>query len=226
MDISALALKIIIILIPGIISTNIYRKLTFRANPIDNFKDGLSAIVLGVFSYVMLQFAFNLKIFLSNMCFQTQKSFVILNTFENISLTNNIPYKEVFYSSLVSIFVGFVAAFVDNKKIINRMGGCLKVSNKFGEENLYMKFLNSPDIDYIYIRDTLNKLTYFGYVESYSESENFKEIVLGNVSVYNYPECDFLYDVDKIYLCFPVNSVIFELAKDANNGTEADKTSD
>jgi len=223
MDITELTLKLIILLIPGIISANLYGKLTFRSKPKDSFMFILTAIVLGVLSYLSLQIIQDCKVlFLNEVCCY-KREFITLDAFENIGSTSAIPYSEVLWSSILSVVVGFIAAGIDNWKIINRLGSYFRLSNKFGEENLYMKFLNSPDVEYVYVRDIPNNLTYFGYIESYSETENFKEIVLGNVSVYDYPDSNLLYDLEKAYLCFPANNIVFELAKNIDNGTEAQK---
>ena len=51
-----------------------------------------------------------------------------------------------------------------------------------------------------------------------SENNKFKEIVLEEVTVYNYPNSEKLYDVESIYLCFSKDNIIIESAKLKENG--------
>jgi hypothetical protein len=220
MNISELTLKLIILLIPGIISANIYGKLTFRSKPKSNFMFTLTAIVFGIISYLMLQITCNIYTFCNNLFSCHSSNYNNLSTFKDISGTSIIPFSEVLWASCYGILIGFIAAGIDTKKIINLIGNKLSLTNKYGDENLYMWFLNKPDIDYLYVRDIVNKITYFGYIDSYSETEGFKELVMGNVSVYNYPDSELMYEVDKIYLSLPVNNIVFEFPKTIKNGTE------
>lgn len=221
MNISELTLKLIILLLPGIISANIYGKLTFRSKPKSNFMFILTSIVFGVASYLSLQVFVSIPVLFKNTLYGQRLNYDVLNTFKDLNGTNAIPYLEVIWGTLLGIAIAFIAAGIDHKKYINRLGNLLNLTSKYGDENLFMKFLNSPEIDYVYVRDIANKLTYTGNIDSYSETEEFKEIVLGNVEVYNYPESELLYSIDRIYLCLPSNSVIIELANNKNNGTEA-----
>ncbi len=180
----------------------------------------LTSIVFGVAAYLCLQIIVSIPILCKNIISDQKLDYNILETFKELSGTNSIPYVEVIWATMLGIVIGFIAAGIDHKKYINRIGNTLKLTNKYGDENLFMKFLNSPDIEYVYVRDIANKLSYSGYIDSYSETESFKELVLGNVDIYNYPDSELLYSIERIYLCLPVNSVILELANHKNNGTE------
>ena len=185
MNVSELTLKLIILLIPGIISSNIYGKLTFRPKQKSNFMFTLASIIFGIVSYLSVQLLFIAITFLKNLNSCHYLNYDILDTFKNLSGTASIPYLEVLIASIFGIFIGFIASGIDNAKIINNLGRFLKFTNKYGDENLFMKFLGSKEVKSVYIRDIANKLTFSGYIESYSETEKFKEIVLDSVSVYD-----------------------------------------
>jgi hypothetical protein len=51
-----------------------------------------------------------------------------------------------------------------------------------------------------------------GYVVSFSETDEFKEIVLSNVSVYSYDQSELLYEISEIYLSLPKDDIIIESA--------------
>jgi len=148
----------------------------------------------------------------------------ILKTFSDIGSSQTIPYSEVIYSSGISVLLGLLITKIDNDKILNKFAKKYNISNKYGEDNLYSHFLNSPDIEWVYVRDLANSLTYLGFIKFFSENEDFKELVLEQVIVYNYPDSEELYQLERIYLCLPKDKIIIEQAINANYGEEASTT--
>lgn len=226
MEISGLTLKLIFLLTPGALAATIYKRLTVRHKEQSDFMFVIISIMLGMFSYLLLQILTYVYDFVINLFLlpcNRHRNYEVIRTFSNISDSNIIPYSEIIYASIISIFLGFVITKVDDSKIINSIARRFKVSNKYGDENLYSYFLNSPDIEWVYVRDIENSLTYLGSVKAFSETQEFKEIVLIQVTVFNYPNSEELYDLERIYLCFPKDKVIIEQAKINSNGKENNK---
>ncbi|MEP4780542.1 MAG: hypothetical protein ABJZ18_06185 [Algibacter sp.] len=123
-----------------------------------------------------------------------------LTIWNNLNNASSIPYKEVGFASIFSIVISFIASLIENRKVINRIAGFFGISAKYGDENLYSMFLNSKDVEFIYLRDIKNQLTYHGWVKSFSETENISEIRLCDVAVYNYSDSELLYEVEEVYL--------------------------
>src|SRR5699024_9747305 len=176
---SELTIKLIIVLIPGAISTLIFGKLILHKTW-SNFQFTLFSILFGTVSYLLLQFWYNSRGFLYT------KSVSELTIWNNLNDASSIPYKEVGMASFISITLAFIVAKIENDKYINKFAQWLKISQKYGDENLYSMFLNSREIEYIYLRDMKNQLTYHGWVRSFSENDNIAEIRLSDVAVYNY----------------------------------------
>ena len=65
--------------------------------------------------------------------------------------------------------------------------------------------------NYVYVRYIKHNLTYLGNVLSFSETDEFKELVLSNVSVYSYDKSELLYEVGEIYLSLSKDDLIIEL---------------
>lgn len=209
MEISELTLKLILLLIPGSLACIIYERLTIHKQW-TSFKFITNAILFGSISYLIAEAIFS--ICNSDTSF---KSF-----WENLP-TKDIPYNVISKASLISIFVGFAATGIDHYKLINRFGKLIKLTNKYGDENLYSYFLNAKEVEEIYVRDIQNKLTYHGLVNSFSETDEIKELVLLDVVVYDYETSEKLYSLDKIYLSKSKENLIIELPYKTNdNGTE------
>lgn len=95
---------------------------------------------------------------------------------------------EICVAVFVSVLVAFFASWTINFKLFNKIAQKLKVSTKYGDENLYSYYLNAEEIDWIYVRDPKNGFTYQGRVVSHSENDKVQEIVLSEVSVYSYSD--------------------------------------
>ncbi len=202
---SELTIKLIIILIPGAIATLIFGKLILHKEW-NSFRFVLYSILFGIVSYLILQLVINgLNLFRDNKLPE-------LTIWNNLNNASSIPYKEVALASAFSIAIAFIVSLVENKKYINRIAGFIRVSSKYGDENLYSMFLNSKDVEYVYLRDIKNQLTYHGWVKSFSENENIAEIRLSDVGVYNYSDSQLLYEVGEVYLSLNKQEIIIELA--------------
>lgn len=198
MTLSALALKLILILVPGGLATLILEKLTtyLKWEP---FKFIINSILLGGLSYLLSDLIF--YIFYA----EDIKKFWLTFT------SNNIPFWEIIRATGVAIFIGFLASWIENKKMLSRFARKLNIADKYGEENLYSYFLNSKEVTEVYVRDIANNLTFYGIVDSFSENEQINEITLRDVSVYRYDDSAFLYEMPKVFLSRPKSSIFIEV---------------
>ena len=216
MEISELTLKLIIILIPGAIATVIIDKLTIHKEWLP-FKFVVNSIILGIFSYLTLQLFENFLVFIHNIFSNQVIAYTNLTIWNTLEDSKNIPYKEVIYSAICGVFVGGIGTLFENIRVINKIGKKLKLTNKYGHENLFSYFLNKKETGYVYLRNFKNDITYLGYVKSFCETETTSEIVLADVSIYTCESSEFLYEIDEIYLSFPKTEIIIEKAKNNTN---------
>lgn len=204
MEISELTLKLIIILVPGALSSIIFEKLSIHKTWTP-FQFVSKSILFGATSYILAQLLFN---------FNGEDS--ELNGFWDNLASEKIPFTVVIKASICSIILAVICIALDYYKVINKIGKCIKITSKYGEENLYTYFLNASNVQQVYIRDIENKITYHGYVDAYAETDNFVEITLYSVKVYEYITSEFMYDVDRIYLSRTKNNLIIEVPETLN----------
>ena len=210
MEISELTLKLILLLIPGSLACILYERLTIHKQW-SSFKFITNSILFGAISYLI-----------AGVIYKSDESFTLF--WDNLP-TKDIPYNVILKSSIISIIVGFVSTGIDNYKLINKFGKYIHLTNKYGDENLFSYFLNAEDVDEVYVRDITNKLTYHGFINSFSETDEIKELVLLDVVVYDYETSKELYSLDKIYLSKSKENLIIELPyKTKQNGTKTGKT--
>lgn len=204
-----LVVTLIVILMPGIIATVISDKITIHSKW-TSFKFSLYALVLGVFSYIVLQFIYyGIDVFSAEKIAGLHWSHLqIWKAFygENPA----VPAAEVAFAMLLSFPVAFIASYSINHKIFNKIAQALRVSAKYGDENLYSYYLNAKEIDWLYVRDIENNLTYQGRIVMYSETETMQELVLSEVTVFRYEDSEELYSVPTIYITKEIGRFIIE----------------
>ena len=212
---------LVVILIPGIIAAIISDKITVHSKW-NAFKFGLYAMILGLSAYAGLQLFFYV-VDLFKACSFNIPSWSHLNVWSSaISENHKIVASEVVYAAILSLPTAFFASFLINYKIFNKLAKRLKLSSKYGDENLYSYYLNAKEIDWVYVRDIENNLTYQGRIESYAENDRMQEMVLYDVTVFRYQDSIQLYSVPTIYLTkemgkFIIEAIPKELLGEAND---------
>lgn len=207
-----LAVLIGLISFPGLIATVICDKLLVHAERWNSFKYGIYTFILGVSSYVGLQF---LTWITSLACRRLPflSDSVTLGLWETLSTGENLNFSEVAWATGLSPIIALAIVYFVNKKHMIRFAQKLGISNKYGDENLFSYFLNSPDVIWVYIRDQSAGFSYMGAVRTFSETKEVQEIALTDVTVYSYEESILLYKLDSIYLSKPIGAFIIESPK-------------
>lgn len=200
-----LTIKLILILLPGAIATIIFGKLILHKEW-DSFKFGLFSVLFGIFSY----FIFQLYILFFNIF--KEREFSDLSIWGDLTDAKSIPYGEIIIATIISVLLSLFVSYVHNRKVIENIAKAFDISNKYGDENLFSRFLNSDSTEYVYLRDIKNNLTYYGWVKSFSETDTVSEIRLANVTVYSYTESTEYYSVSEVYLSFNKHDIIIEIA--------------
>ena len=217
-----LVVTLIVILLPGIIANVICDKIAVHSKW-TSFKFSLYALVLGIFSYVSLQ-----VIYYALDIYRECKLFGVSWTHLSVwDISTNgkagIPAKEVFFASLLSLPVSFFAAFLINRKVFFKFGSKIGVTSKYGDENLFSYYLNAKEIDWLYIRDIENNLTYQGRIVSYSENEQMQEVFMSDVTVFRYEDSAELYSVPSVYISKEIGKFSIEAVPNELLGEENDR---
>ena len=211
---SELTLILIIILIPGAIAAIIYNKLAIHRKW-SSFDFILYASLSGVISYLLLQIFIILKWCIFS--HSAKSTYDILEVWDILNI-EIIPYDEIIYASIFAVLIGCLITFITQNKILYKVAQKIKISNKYGDDNLFNNFLNSPEIEEIYIRDIENQLTYHGILNFFSENDDVFELVLSDVSVYGYSDSQHFYDIERIYLSINKENTKIEKVTRPKNG--------
>ena len=207
MNISDLTLRLILLLTPGAIAALIVEKLTFHRNW-SIFSFVLHSFLLGFGAYFFHQ----LLIYLWGLITRYDtKSLIFWDALFNMS--TKISLKEIALTCLLAVVVGYLVSAIINHKLLFRSGKLLRVSRKFGDEDLWAYFLNSPEVTWVWVRDHARKLIYEGWVQSFSVESSTRELLLREVKVFSNANGTFLYSVPAMYLSGKSTDLTLELPK-------------
>ena len=213
----------VVILLPGIIAILLIDALVPH-KPWSPFVYTVYAIVLGVAVYVVEQLLLNgLELFFyfvwtcptsGNLpdCLYKVPALPQLAAWSIAGNEPTINWVEILFGTLIAFPLGLLATFIINHKWINKFALARGISSKYGNEKLFSFYLNAKEILWVYVRDPAIGLTYFGRIHAFSETDEIQEVVLTDVTVFQYDDSAELYNVPYIYLAKPLGSFIIEAA--------------
>jgi hypothetical protein len=221
-----IAIAVSVIFFPGLISTIIADKVTVHSKSWTSFKYGIYSFVFGVFCYVIVQILSWLMMYVPETLQVLPLTIGPLDVWSLVTDSRaTINLVEVFSATVLSVPVAFLGAFLINYKVFHKAAQKLRISKKYGDENLYSYYLNTNEIDWVYVRDFERKLTYQGRVVSFSENDKIQELVLSDVTIYAYDDSTEYYSIPSIYLCREMGRFVIEAVPAENmgipNGKEA-----
>lgn len=100
---------------------------------------------------------------------------------------------------------------IDNRNIINKFAQKLNICYRTGRDDVWDDFLNTECLNYLIVRDYKTDYYYLCYIELYSESNQTRELVLKDVTVFDSYTGLELYQVEKFYLSRNNDDIEFEI---------------
>jgi hypothetical protein len=141
----------------------------------------------------------------------------------------SLNINEILIACIFGIIIAFILIALINHKIINKLLQKIKITTKYGDESLFYYYLNTKEINWVYIRDEEKHRIIQGRLHSFSESSTYQEILLYDVTVFNNKrKPDELYKVPSMYICYEYGKMhIEQIPKENFEGEDNlnDKTS-
>lgn len=193
MALSSFLLRIMFLALPGMVASILYRKLRGRTS-LKDWEDVLEIILFSLLSYGL----YGLSVEVLNGIGLTHSTVTSFQAF----LDEKIPvsWREVTLASLGALPLAFIASFLYRHKSINRIGRFLRVTRRFGDEDVWNFLNNIPGVSWVFVRDHKLDLLYFGWISVYSDSERERELLLRDVRVYTNSTSELLYEVSLMYI--------------------------
>lgn len=203
MQLSEFTLRIILLFIPGITCLTIIDRLTVHKE-LKLHQLLINSFVLGFFCYA----SYYLII-------------LIIGTYSNISLqfsflealidrNTALDFKKIILVIGWSVPMGFIFTFLIDRKILHKVAHALRLSNKFGDVDVWSYIMNSKMPEWVVIRDLENDLMYEGWIEAFSDSTGKDEVFIRDVMIYKNSTAEELYAIPGLYLSRKRENLIME----------------
>ncbi len=128
-----------------------------------------------------------------------------------LSQSGEINWSELYTAIVVSVLLAALVAAAYNYKLVTVIGRLLRITRRFGDEDVWEYLHNSPDVEWVYVRDHLQDITYYGRISTFSDRYKQRELVLSDAIAFENDTGARLYDVDGVYVSRDVNTVTLEI---------------
>lgn len=173
MQISAFFIRVVILVLPGLVGSLFYRKLRGGRQQKD-WRDLAEITLFALSSYALYGAALER--------FAAEGPVALRALFDE---SVPVRWTEVVVASLIGVVLAVLASYVQRFKLINWFGRKIGATHRFGDEDVWEYFHNSPDTgSWLYVRDHQEELVYYGWLEAYSETGDDRELLLSDVEVY------------------------------------------
>jgi hypothetical protein len=202
MDISEFAFNLLLIFFPGIICAYMVDMFTNHRER-TQFQFIINAFLLGFGSYLL--FAGIVYIFTPDKLSEINFIHALLDGRAKISL------KEILLVCGVSAALAVIIIVINTHKLHFRIFQFLKITKKFGEQDVWGFMMNSTSTEWITVRDSENNIMYDGSVKAFSDNSKEAELLLENVSVYRNDSGEHLYNTNAQYLSLSKDKISIEI---------------
>ena len=112
----------------------------------------------------------------------------------------------------ISMLLGILWSGSVNHKFFLRVMQALRITKKFGDENVwdFTLNLNIPNVEYAYVRDFEKKVVYSGWVKAFSDGITRRELLLEDVEIFDLDTAQKLFVTPLMYVSFSNDSFNME----------------
>ncbi len=221
MKVDLLILQLAVIFLPGIVWASLDANYAAKVKPSDS-QFFLRTFIFGITIYAVEFLGFT----------------ALGIPFHMASLANAAAHdivsrdilKEVLWALVIGIFLAIIWLYAARYKLLTRLLQRIGATKKYGDEDVWDYTFNSTDIavEYIHLRDFENERVYAGWVNTFSETDKLRELVLLDVVVYDLDGQE-IYRTPRLYLARDPGSIHIEfpyMPTDQTGAPTDDKTAD
>jgi hypothetical protein len=224
MEVTEVTLRLMLLGMPGIVAYLIINKITTiqKKTAIDSL---LKIFLLSILSYALLSGLYLIFAQISG------GKISIADPLERLigSISKNtaeILFWEIVAATTASIVVAFTWSYAWYYKLLTKVSRFLKASNRYGDDGIMSAFLSSEQLqergEWLIVRDHSTELFYYGFVHAWSDSsDEQRELIFLDVSVYSNIDGTYLYQTDYLYLERPKGVLSIETPTPASSAEDS-----
>lgn len=210
MDLSEFLIRVVFLFTPGYTSRFIYRKIRGSVSRKD-WEDYLEIAAFSLISYILA--GFSLYLFRKVHWLNDGKSpFLALRAIydKNLSVDRTVIW-EIVLATVIAAIVAVIASYVEQYKLIHKLARWIKATKRYGDEDVWDYFNQSPTVKWVYVRDHKYDLVYYGWIQAFSDPYKERELILRDVEVFRNSTFARLYRSDLIYLSRKSDELTIEI---------------
>lgn len=222
MSITNFVIRIAFLVLPGIIASKIYQQLTGKKVGKD-WEDFSGILLFSLCSYLILGLGLTIYDSIFNLPISKVQSLQAL-----VDDKYPINWVEVFIACLIAIILAYVASKLFYKfKFINKLGKILKVTNRYGDNDLWDYFHNmDASLEWVTVRDYQQGLVYYGRISVFSDTGQERELIMEDVDIYHNTTGELINTVPILYLSRDKFSLNIEVVPSSGNSHDQVKKGD
>ena len=238
MNVSTFIIRIAFLALPGLLASKLYRKARGRTAK-KNWEDFLEILLFSLMSYLVLALCLSLGNCLNLVSKpqaqensnieetaieeQFDKVWSELTVFKALADDKiSLDWIEITCASLLGILLAIIASYLHKYSAVTWVFRKIGATNRVTDEDIWELFHSGKSsTEWLYVRDHIYHLIYYGYIAKWSDSEKDREIIMENVSVYD-DESTFLYETPLLYVCRNKFGITIELPRQVENDNQGD----
>ena len=205
MQVDAFIFKLLLLSIPGFLAFTIYKKTAvYRRASKSQF--GFTEVFIVIICSLISCTFYDLFVIFINKIWKTSYVATISN-FIDVKMYTAI---ELAILCIIAILLGFSLSFLESKKIINRIAVKSKITEYYGDTDVWTSFCANEDTWWVYVRDHKQKLIYYGDLKQYSDPGEARELLLADVQVFS-EDGEYCYYCPIMYICRQPDDITLEI---------------
>lgn len=119
---------------------------------------------------------------------------------------------EILFSAPIALILSIIWLYITNFKIGVWLLQGIGATKTYGDEDVWDFTLNSkdPSVEYVHFRDFDNGYIYAGWVTTFSESGQLRELLLRDVVVFTLETAEELYRTPHLYIARNKDNILIE----------------
>jgi hypothetical protein len=209
MELSALTLRVLLLFFPGVLCAMLVDALTVhRERTPAQFLT--NSFVLGLTSYLLL---YTSQWICAGLADVLRLRPPLPVTFIDALLNEQISivWGEIVLAAVVASGLGITVSTFINHKLLHRAARKLRITRKRGGLDVWGIFFDLPEANWILARDLQHGLTYYGWVQAFSETSDRAEVLLRDAAVVQSSTGTKLYDSGMLYFAQDVRALSIEI---------------
>ncbi len=213
---NTLVFTLALIFLPGIIWARLDARYARQAKPAQS-ELIVNVFVFGLVAYLATYLAYLIP-YVSR--FASFDLTAIALDDEQVSQTlKRSVVDDILVATAMSLLLAPIWLAIQRYKLVVRTLQRLKVTKRYGDEDVWDYLLSSDDprVLYVNVRDEQTGQTFTGYVEQFSEEPGLRELVLSKVEGFNTKTGDGEFKVERIYLARDPKGMTLEFPASENH---------